>query len=107
MRLASILQSYQRIFDEQLDLFNEQLRDQIEGTSVALEGKKILEFLQSTQKDSVEPADLRDYLDDTIFELVEKLAGEIKGGVGVHLRGQTDFNAHHPLNALQTLDHSG
>lgn len=64
---------------------NEVLEEQIEGMQIQLEGKKVLEFLQSEGLDGTGQVDLREYLDEELYELVEAEAVKAEEGLVRHL----------------------
>ena len=73
-RLSAILSKFNSVISILTEEINEKLQVRVEQMQIQLEGKKILEILQSTGLEGMGTANLRDYLDDTLFELIEQLA---------------------------------
>ncbi|MHA1992553.1 MAG: MutS-related protein [Candidatus Hodarchaeales archaeon] len=72
-RLTFILNNFTDITDGKIDKLNDELRLAIETENIQLSGKKFLELLQ-TSGDGIMLTNLDEYIDNTIFDLVENLA---------------------------------
>ena len=73
-RLTKILNNFHTITDEVIEKLNDKLRLVIESENIQLSGKKFLELLQTNSSEGIFLNNLDDYIDHSIFELVEKLA---------------------------------
>ena len=73
-RLSKILNNFDNIADELMEKLNEKLRLAIESENIQLSGKKFLELLQTNSSEGIFLNNLDDYIDHSIFELIEKLA---------------------------------
>lgn len=74
-RLSDILKYVDVVLSETEIRINETISDYIRKTSVELKGEKLLQLLKE-QDELGQPRDVREFLDDSIYEYIEELLGK-------------------------------
>ncbi|MFW9930221.1 MAG: helix-hairpin-helix domain-containing protein [Candidatus Thorarchaeota archaeon] len=75
-RYSYIISNFTEIVNETIEEQNNNLRLAIEQMNIKLEGKKFLQLLQSSSSDGFSTTNLHEYLDQSVFDLVEKYAND-------------------------------